>query len=322
MPDILEMAARAPSILNTQPWRFAITPFAIELRADPSRRLGADTAGREMLISCGAALFGLRLGIRSLGYQPDVRLLPEPTRPHLIAEVRLGAPEPVTVRERRLIAALPHRHTYRGAFPSQPLPRGLLIGLQHDAVAEHASLELIDLAAGYNWLAVTISQGMKAKRADTTAREDAARWVRAPGSRARDGVPATAVPGPHAPTAGRLAQRDLDLGRGLGRLASGGAPAQATALLVSRADTVTEWVRAGQALHRLLLHAAGSWVFANLQSQPFDARAVRSLIQSKLGLPGPPQVVLEFGVARTAPATARRLPEELADLSGVVPEAR
>jgi hypothetical protein len=31
-----------------------------------------------MLISCGAALFGLRLAVRSLGYLPVVELLPDP----------------------------------------------------------------------------------------------------------------------------------------------------------------------------------------------------------------------------------------------------
>lgn len=111
--------------------------------------------------------------------------------------------------------------------------------------------------------------------------------------------------------AGRLADRDLDLGHGLRRLQSGGAPAAATAVLVSRSDSAADWIRTGQALHRLLLHAAGAWVFATLHSQPLDARAVGAMVRSKLGLPGPPQVLLELGVSRAAPATARRPPSEL-----------
>ena len=49
-----------------------------------------------MLICCGAALFGLRLAVRSLGYQPVVKLLPEPARRRLLARVTLGAAEPIT----------------------------------------------------------------------------------------------------------------------------------------------------------------------------------------------------------------------------------
>ena len=60
------VAARAPSLHNTQPWRFKATQDTIELYADQRRKLHVDPIGREMLISCGAALFGLRLAIRSL----------------------------------------------------------------------------------------------------------------------------------------------------------------------------------------------------------------------------------------------------------------
>src|SRR5205823_10175085 len=69
---LVEVAARAPSVHNTQPWRFTVTGQAIDLYTDTSRQLLEDPAGREMIISCGAALFGLRLAIRSLGYQPEV----------------------------------------------------------------------------------------------------------------------------------------------------------------------------------------------------------------------------------------------------------
>src|SRR5258707_15171372 len=129
---LLGTAARTPSIFNTQPWLFGVTTNTIELYADPSRKLRADLTGREMLISCGAALFGLRLAIRALGYQPVVSLLPQPERPSVLASVRLGERSPMTDGERRMISALPHRHTRRGPYATGPLPRGLLIGLQHD----------------------------------------------------------------------------------------------------------------------------------------------------------------------------------------------
>jgi hypothetical protein len=131
---LLTMAGRAPSILNSQPWQFRVTRYTIELHADPARRLRADPAGREMLVSCGAALFGLRLGVRSIGYQPVTVLLPDPARPGLLATVRLGAQSPMTVHEQQMIEALPHRHTHRGPFTPGPLPPGLLVRLQHDAV--------------------------------------------------------------------------------------------------------------------------------------------------------------------------------------------
>ena len=129
--SLVATAARAPSLHNTQPWRFRPGPRGLELIADPSRILpGIDPAGREMLVSCGAALFGLRLAVRQAGYRPLVSLLPDPARPTLLACVQLGAAAPMTRGERRLLAAVPHRHTHRGAFDPGPVAVSLLARLQ------------------------------------------------------------------------------------------------------------------------------------------------------------------------------------------------
>ena len=85
-----------------------------------------------------AALFGLRLAIRSLGCQPEVDLFPDPSQRHLLARVRAGRPEPMMSDERAMLQAVPHRHTHRGAFEPGPLPGGLLAWLQDDAIAEGA----------------------------------------------------------------------------------------------------------------------------------------------------------------------------------------
>ena len=170
---LIATAARAPSVHNTQPWRFRVVQPAIELHCDPRRKLRVDPAGREMLISCGAALFGLRLAIRSLGQQPVVELLPDPARLRLLARVTAGLAEPMTVSESEMLKALPHRHTHRGEFAPVPLPAGLLAGLQHDALAEGATLELVDPGIAYQRLADVVSTA--SRRLDLDPRARAAR---------------------------------------------------------------------------------------------------------------------------------------------------
>src|SRR5690242_7880454 len=150
---LIEVAARAPSVHNTQPWRFAVTRRAIELYADAERQLLEDPAGREMIISCGAALFGLRLAIRSLGYQPEADLFPEADRQRLLARVRSGQQAPMTSDERAMLHAVPHRHTHRGPFEPGALPGGLLARLQADADAEGAILALVNGTGAYRKLA-------------------------------------------------------------------------------------------------------------------------------------------------------------------------
>ena len=137
----------------------------------------------------------------------------------------------MTGGERQLLTALPHRHTHRGPFAPEPLPAGLLAGLQHDALTEGATLALVNPALAYQRLADIVGAAGRSK-IEPTAREDVRRWSGAAADPARDGVPAHAFTAKSSRQSGRLPQRDFDLGRGLGLLDDGGPPPAATAVLL------------------------------------------------------------------------------------------
>jgi hypothetical protein len=310
---LIGVAGRAPSVHNTQPWHFTVSGDAIELQADASRQLIVDPDGREMIISCGAALYGLRLAVRSLGYLPEVELLPGTGGRRPLARVRLGPAVPATADERKMLAAVPHRHTHRGPFEPGPLPAGLLARLRDDAQAEGATLTDIHPGlARRELMALLAASGRKQDR-DPRSRAETWRWSRDATSPDPDGVPAHAFPAEPSREAGRLPQRDFDLGRGRGLLSAGGPAPPVTAVLFTSGDGEEDWLRAGQALQRLLLHAASQWVFASLNTQPLEDVATRKLIRDRLALPGAPQMLLALGVSRTAHPTARR---RAADLTG------
>ncbi len=311
---LIARAARAPSVHNTQPWRFRSGPAWLELHADHGRNLPrTDPAGRETVVSCGAVLLGLRLAIREIGYLPAVRLLPDPARPDLLALIRLAAAAPATADERRLLTAMSRRHTFRGAFSAEPIPAALLTDLRQDAVAEEAALIMVDEPARYRRLADLVTAADQAQRRDAAVRAEVRNWTRPLGSAVRDGVPGYAFGTGSSPAAGRLAQRDFDLGRGFGLLDGDGGPPMATAVLVTAADDPAAWLQAGQALYRLLLRAASRWVFASLHTQPLELPEIRDEIRTRLALPGVPQMLLQLGRSHTATATARRPPAEFLD---------
>ena len=82
---VLTAAAAAPSLHNSQPWRFRTAPGAIELHADTGREISvADPDHRELVLACGAALLNLRLAIRALGVNVSVSLLPHPGEPNFL----------------------------------------------------------------------------------------------------------------------------------------------------------------------------------------------------------------------------------------------
>ena len=314
---LIELAARAPSVHNTQPWRFEVSQDTLELYADTKRQLRADPDGREMLISCGAALHGLRLAIRSLGRMPEVELLPATAvaagrRP--LAQVRLGPASPVTAAERQMLKAVPHRHTHRGSFEPGPLPAGLLPHLQDDARAEGATLIVIDSERAREELAAIVAASGRRQDRDPESRAETWLWSRDASSLARDGVPAHAFPALPRRETGQLPQRDFDLGRGLGLLTADGPAAPVTAVLVTPGDGEQDWLHAGQALNRLLLRAATQWVFADLNTQPLEDVATRTQIEDCLALPGSPQMLLALGISRTTHPTGRRPGAELTEL--------
>lgn len=211
-----------------------------------------------------------------------------------------------------MLAALPHRHTHRGPFRPGPLPAGLLPRLQHDALIEGATLALITDPVMYQKLAALVAAAGRRGATDPVIRAETRRWSRRPDDATRDGVPAEAFPAAGDRAPGRLPQRDFDLGRGIGLLPDDvGAPALATAVLITTGDGPADWLRAGQAMHRLLIRAATDWVFASLHTQPLEIPAVRELIRSRLALPGEAQMLLQLGLSGTTRPTPRRPAREL-----------
>jgi len=168
----------------------------------------------------------------------------------------------MTSDERQMLQAVPHRHTHRGPFEPGSPPGELLTRLRDDVTVEGAMLTVVETGTASAKLAAILAHWRARQDTDLVARAETRRWTREAGSQARDGVPAYAFPAVPGREPGRLPQRDFDLGRGWGLLPSYGPPAPVTAVLVTSGDGEEDWLRAGQALQRLLLRAASQWVFA------------------------------------------------------------
>src|SRR5664279_2501176 len=81
-------ATRAPSVHNTQPWRFVLNGDSLEIHADWSRQLRVlDPRGRQLLLSCGCALFNARVSLAASGHGARVERLVDPVSPELVARI-------------------------------------------------------------------------------------------------------------------------------------------------------------------------------------------------------------------------------------------
>jgi hypothetical protein len=267
------------------------------------------------MISCGAALFTARLALRALGYIPEVRLFPDPRQPLLIAELswrRQAAPEEW---EQRLFSQVPQRRTHRSGFDPFPLPTGLLAVLRGGAERDGAMLRVIADDGRREALAMVVETAERAQRLDSEYVRELARWASPPGSNRRDGVPHTSYPDRPERTSPDYPGRDFAHGHGWGVAGFSGVTAPRSAgvvcLLTTAADGPGDWVRAGQALQRVLLTCATCGVAAALHSQPLELGWLRDLVRVQLSDGAYPQLILRFGTVIQTAVSVRRPPADV-----------
>jgi hypothetical protein len=313
---VVTAAVWAPSVHNTQPWRFTASGQQLSLHADAERQLRvADPDGREMMISCGAALFTARLALRSLGYLPETQVLPDPGQPLLVARVRWGQRAARTEFEQRLFGQVRRRRTHRGGFDPVPLPRGLLAALRDGATRYGAMLRIVADDGRRAALAEAVQAAERVQRRDSARVRELARWAPAPGSARADGVPPACYPAREEHTSPDFPGRDFAHGHGWGRpplsTASLFRSAGVAALLTTADDRPPDWVAAGQALQRVLLTASSYGIAAALHTQPLEVGWLRESIRTQLSDGAYPQLVLRFGAVVQAADSVRRLPADV-----------
>lgn len=308
--EVIAEAVWAPSVHNTQPWWFSVASAGLSLYADPARQLAiADPAGREMLISCGAALFTAELALRAAGYLPQPQLLPDPAQPLLVARLSWQPGPAPTAWELRLAAQIRARRTHRGAFDPLPLAPQLIVALQERASRYGALLRVVTDEGNLAALAEIVQAAERALELNGAHLRELTAWTSPPGSARTDGVPATAYPARPERTVPYFPGRDFARGRGWGLRPLSTTPGRspgAVCLLATRSDEPADWVNAGRALQSILLTSAACGVAAALHSQPFELGWGHKLTRSR---PGPyPQLLLRLGTVIQAASGVRRPP--------------
>ena len=286
--DLVACAVHAPSVLNTQPWRFALGDGTVRLYADRSRQLRAlDPDGRDLVVSCGAALFYLRTAARHAGLAPLVDVLPDRDDPDLLAAVRF-VPEPPPA-DGRLFRALSARHTNRHPFADAAIPAEAARAMADAASEEGTHLYVLTEWEDRAAVAHLVAQGAAAQSYDPDVSDDLRAWLRADADPRPDGV-RDGLQGEwdrrttlRTPISAFAANKG-DLVRA----------APAVGVVTTEGDGTADWLAAGQALAHVLVVAADRGISASFANEPVEVEGLRGRLAARLGA-GFPQVAFRLG---------------------------
>ncbi|CAM2803989.1 NAD(P)H nitroreductase [Mycobacterium intermedium] len=297
---VLTLAGRAPSIHNTQPWRWRVNAASLDLFSQPELQLhSTDPDGRDLIISCGVALHHCVVALASLGWQAKVNRLPNPADPRHLAtiEVKRQVPDQTDIA---LAAAIPRRRTDRRAYSSWPVSGGDLAQLAARAARCGVMLRQVD---ALEKMRTIVAQAVRDHTGNNDYMRELTAWSGRYGSMA--GVPARNAPvsEPRAPIPGRLFA-----GPGLAQ-PSGVLPADDNAALLAlgtdRDDRLAR-LRAGEATSVVLLTATAKGLACCPITEPLEIPETREAVRADVfGTSGYPQMLLRVG---WAPINADPLP--------------
>lgn len=307
----VNLACRAPSLHNSQPWHWVLAGRAVQLFADPTRVAPAtDRSGRELLISCGAALDHFRVAIAAAGWTANVDRFPNPNDPQHLASIDFSSSRFVTDGHRRRAEAILQRRTDRLPFAAptdwdlfeQELPSSFeTASVQLDVIADERRPELA--------AASDLTESLRLY--DTPYHEEIYWWTT--GLAGDEGIPRSALVS--------AAESDrVDVGRSFPvtsdshRRSEVGEDRSKIVVLSTFDDTRDSVLRCGEALSAVLLDATmagfATCTVTHLMEYPASRTVVARLTGGHL-----PQVLVRVGlvpaVGDIPPLTPRRPIDEV-----------
>jgi hypothetical protein len=141
----VELACRAPSLHNIQPWRWVAGSTSVDLFVDPHRTVtSTDRSGREAIISCGAALDHFRVSMAAVGWSTNVERFPNPNNLDHLASTDFAPVDFVTQARRDRADAIPRRRTNRLPFRAPKHWASFEPVLRSSAVNDSVTLDVLD----------------------------------------------------------------------------------------------------------------------------------------------------------------------------------
>ena len=296
MMDAVGLASRAPSIHNSQPWRWVAEGSRLHLYADLTRVMTvADPEGRQMYLSCGAALDHFTVAMAAAGWHTSVQRFPDALDPYHVATMEFRRATEVSEDSRARAAAISRRRTDRRPFAA-PTGWPETESLLRQAVIPYQVMFDILLDAARPTLAKA-SRLTEAIRENDPSYTAELNWWTASVT-ADEGVPQTAL------TSAAVADR-VDVKRRFPTTPSHPASddvrvdrSRIVALSTHHEDARLDVLRCGEALSAVLLDCTVAGLSTCTLTHMTELAPSREIIRGLTGQRGTPQLLIRVG--RTA----------------------
>jgi hypothetical protein len=302
---VLSLASRAPSVHNTQPWRWRVGSDSLHLYADRSLHLpSTDPDGRDLILSCGIALHHCVIALAALGWQSKIHRLPNPDEPEHLAAVEVYRRPPGEV-DITLAAAIPRRRTDRRHYSSWSVPPNYIALMGARAARAGVMLRQIE---SLPHLQDIVARAVWRHATDHDYMVELTTWSGRYASLA--GVPARSTP--ESDTAAPVPSR-LFAGPALAQPPDTESVIDNAVVLAlgTKDDSTLARLRAGEATSLVLLSATALGLASCPVTEPLELTETRDAVQIEVfGISGFPQMLLRIGWAPVnadpLPATPRR----------------
>jgi nitroreductase len=309
LAEAASAAGYAPSIHNTQPWRWRLTADTLDLHLVPSRILQvSDPDGRLATVSCGVALHHARIAAAALGWHVIVTRMPENTDRKLLARLRIEGRAPVDPPSALHLRTIPLRYTDRRPVTGPPVDPTALAAITAAVEAQDTRLhtlrpdQVLELAAAAD-------HAQRSEAADPAWQTELAYWT-GPARPAGTGIPDAAIP--ELPTQTTVPSRDFGHHGDLPVSAAHDKTA-VFVMLYGSTDEPLAWLRAGEALSAGWLTATEHGISVLPHSAPIEVIATRQAMRAMIASTGHPYLVLRLGSidpSDTGTPHTSRLPTE------------
>lgn len=307
LANAVELACRAPSVHNSQPWHWVVEGPTLKLFVEPHRVPHAtDLSGREAIISCGAVLDHLRVSTAAAGWQAHVARFPNPNDPDHLATVDFSPLQYVTDAHRARADAILNRRTDRLPFAPPPAWAAFEAILRSTVDAELAAVHVLGESVRPQ-LAEASRLTESLRRYDSSYHAEL-RWWTAP-YEVSDGVPYSSLVS--------AAERDrVDIARNFpaeehpDRRPEVAVDRSTIVVLSTYDDSRRAALGCGEVLSDVLLEATMAGLATCTLTHMTELAASRDIVRALTGADDDPQLLIRIGlvpaISQAPPATPRR----------------